>query len=73
MALKRCENGHYFDPGKHTSCPSCGVQMIDMPTRPKAVSTRLPAPLRPRPKAAPDRAPPTAPPARTMARRSRSA
>lgn len=36
MALKRCENGHYFDPGKHTSCPSCGVQMIDVPTRPKA-------------------------------------
>jgi hypothetical protein len=36
MALKRCENGHYYDPGKHTSCPSCGVQMIDVPTRPKA-------------------------------------
>lgn len=35
MALKRCENGHYFDPGKHTSCPSCGVQLIDVPTRPK--------------------------------------
>jgi hypothetical protein len=36
MALKRCENGHYYDPGKHTTCPSCGVQMIDVPTRPKA-------------------------------------
>jgi hypothetical protein len=44
MALKRCENGHYFDPGKHTSCPSCGVQMIDVPTRPKAGLDVLPAP-----------------------------
>jgi hypothetical protein len=36
MALKRCENGHYFDPGKHTSCPSCGVQNINFePTRQK--------------------------------------
>jgi hypothetical protein len=34
--LKRCENGHYFDPAKHTSCPSCGVADIDFtPTRPK--------------------------------------
>lgn len=44
MALKRCENGHYFDPAKHTSCPSCGVQMIDVPTRPKAGLDALPAP-----------------------------
>src|SRR5688572_9227403 len=44
MALKRCENGHYFDPGKHTSCPSCGVQMIDVPTRPKAGLDVAPAP-----------------------------
>lgn len=37
MALKRCENGHYFDPAKHTSCPSCGVQNINFePTRQKA-------------------------------------
>jgi hypothetical protein len=36
MALKRCENGHYFDPGKHTACPSCGVQNINFePTRQK--------------------------------------
>jgi hypothetical protein len=36
MALKRCENGHYFDPGKHTSCPSCGVQNINFePTKAK--------------------------------------
>jgi hypothetical protein len=25
MALKRCENGHYYDPDKHSTCPSCGV------------------------------------------------
>ncbi len=25
MGLQRCENGHYFDPEKHMSCPSCGV------------------------------------------------
>jgi Inner membrane component of T3SS, cytoplasmic domain len=37
MALKRCENGHYFDPAKHTSCPSCGVQNINFePTKKKA-------------------------------------
>ena len=47
MALKRCENGHYFDPGKHTSCPSCGVQMIDVPTRPKAGLDVAPAPAPP--------------------------
>jgi hypothetical protein len=36
MALKRCENGHYFDPAKHTTCPSCGVQNINFePTRKK--------------------------------------
>lgn len=39
MALKRCENGHYFDPGKHTTCPSCGVQDINFePTRRKEPS-----------------------------------
>lgn len=26
MAMKRCNNGHYFDSDKHTTCPSCGVQ-----------------------------------------------
>lgn len=25
MAMKRCDNGHYFDSDKHTTCPSCGV------------------------------------------------
>ncbi|MFN8057893.1 MAG: FHA domain-containing protein [Vicinamibacterales bacterium] len=48
MALKRCENGHYFDPGKHSSCPSCGVQNIDFsPTRPKAEGAPPPRPLPP--------------------------
>lgn len=23
--MKRCENGHFFDEAKHTSCPYCGV------------------------------------------------
>jgi hypothetical protein len=41
MALKRCENGHYFDPAKHTTCPSCGVQNINFePTR-KREDSRL--------------------------------
>src|ERR1041385_3579869 len=53
MALKRCENGHYFDPAKHTSCPSCGVQMIDVPTRPKAGLDALPVPPAAGQKAAP--------------------
>ncbi len=26
--LTRCENGHYFDPKKHTKCPFCGVAAI---------------------------------------------
>ena len=25
MAMKRCENGHYFEPEKYSSCPTCGV------------------------------------------------
>ena len=30
MVMKRCENGHYFDPQKHTSCPSCGVANLNI-------------------------------------------
>ncbi len=26
MALKRCENGHYFDPGKYSGCPTCMIR-----------------------------------------------
>ncbi len=29
-ALKRCNNGHYYDSTKHTSCPFCGVQSLDI-------------------------------------------
>jgi hypothetical protein len=57
MALKRCENGHYYDPGKHSNCPSCSVQHIDFsPTTPKAdVAAALhPPPLRPAPRPAID-------------------
>lgn len=28
--LSRCENGHYFDAKKHSSCPFCGVQGLDI-------------------------------------------
>lgn len=27
MPMKRCDNGHYFDPQKHSSCPYCGVNL----------------------------------------------
>jgi pSer/pThr/pTyr-binding forkhead associated (FHA) protein len=29
-ALTRCENGHYYDSQKHSSCPFCGVQNLDI-------------------------------------------
>jgi hypothetical protein len=35
QALRRCENGHFYDPQKHTTCPYCGVPAIDVPTTPK--------------------------------------
>lgn len=55
MALKRCENGHYFDPGKHTTCPSCGVQDINFePTRQKAGALHGAGGARPVAGAAPD-------------------
>lgn len=28
--MKRCDNGHYYDPKKHTKCPYCGVAEIDI-------------------------------------------
>ena len=28
--LKRCNKGHYYDSAKHTSCPFCGVQSMDI-------------------------------------------
>jgi hypothetical protein len=27
--MKRCDNGHYYDPKKHTKCPYCGVPSIE--------------------------------------------
>lgn len=27
MESRRCENGHYYDPEKHSSCPHCGVNI----------------------------------------------
>lgn len=30
MQLKRCPNGHYYDPDKYSSCPYCGVQNLDI-------------------------------------------
>jgi len=26
--MKRCNNGHFFDPNKHTFCPHCGVSSM---------------------------------------------
>ncbi len=30
MSMKRCENGHYFDSSKYSTCPSCGIQDVDI-------------------------------------------
>jgi len=30
IGMKRCDNGHYYDPKKHTKCPYCGVAEIDI-------------------------------------------
>ena len=30
MSMKRCEKGHYYDPDKHSSCPSCGVPDLNV-------------------------------------------
>ena len=36
MDLIRCEHGHLYDPGKHSSCPFCGVPDLDIKkTRPR--------------------------------------
>ncbi|MBL8233680.1 MAG: FHA domain-containing protein [Bryobacterales bacterium] len=56
----RCNEGHFYDPAKHTSCPWCG-QRIDIGARiPETVPVR-PGPADPL-KTVPV-APPTAPPA----------
>jgi len=34
--MKRCDNGHFFEPEKHSSCPMCGVPGLDLSvTKPK--------------------------------------
>lgn len=49
-ALTRCDNGHYYDPRKHSSCPFCGVQNLDidikktMAKRPGSSAAGTPAP-----------------------------
>lgn len=30
--MKRCDNGHFFDPDRHHACPFCAVTGIDVPT-----------------------------------------
>ncbi len=30
QSLTRCTKGHYYDSAKHTSCPFCGVQDLDI-------------------------------------------
>ena len=30
MALARCPNGHYYDPGLYTTCPHCGTPDLDI-------------------------------------------
>jgi len=38
--MERCPSGHFFDPAKHTNCPHCGVEGLDIgPTRGKSSST----------------------------------
>lgn len=32
MALRRCENGHYYDEKKYSGCPSCGIRDLNMET-----------------------------------------
>lgn len=30
MAMKRCNNGHFYDSSRYSICPFCGVQSIDV-------------------------------------------
>jgi len=31
--LQRCQNGHYFDSDKHSACPFCGIQELNVDVR----------------------------------------
>ncbi|SRR5579871_2405292 len=48
---RRCNNGHFYNPAKFSSCPHCGVAGIDIgPTRPRPASRTMPAvPAEPQP------------------------
>src|SRR5688500_9538447 len=49
MALKRCDNGHYYDPVRHTTCPSCGAHNIEFgATRARPAEAPAPSPPDPR-------------------------
>lgn len=30
MSMTRCENGHYYDSSKYSTCPSCGIPDLDI-------------------------------------------
>ena len=30
MAMKRCENGHFYDSNKYSKCPFCGIDAFDL-------------------------------------------
>lgn len=38
--LTRCANGHYYDAKKHSSCPFCGVQDLDIDIK-KTMAKRM--------------------------------
>jgi hypothetical protein len=65
MALKRCENGHYFEASRHSTCPSCGISDITdgQHTRVSREAFPPPAPPPPPPPVPSPAAGPGAPPA----------
>jgi hypothetical protein len=32
MALRRCDNGHYYDETKYSNCPNCGIRDLNIET-----------------------------------------
>jgi hypothetical protein len=57
MALERCRQGHYYDPGMHTTCPHCGVPDLDLgrtvPRRPASEFATGTSEVRTQPRDAP--------------------
>lgn len=45
--MKRCQNGHYFDETKHSTCPACGVDLDLGGAFPRPVQTPIPPPTPP--------------------------